>query len=188
MYPHAPTALLVITLLYSLATTTPINHQPSLPSSLLTPSLPKPASLNDWEHFTYPLPRTPFILKGRIFTSKPLLPSALHTALSGVLDYAQTQVSALGPEARLPTRNIAYRIPGSGRSDGCFLKLMSTMDREGPVMTWGMVRDILLGLREVLEKGERRFETSFVVVDEGGRSWGHGEIMEKTPVVGVGEQ
>ncbi len=65
---------------------------------------------------------------------------------------------------------------------------MSTMDREGPVMTWVMVRDILLGLREVLEKGERRFETSFVVVDEGGRSWGHGEIMESMPVVGVGEQ
>lgn len=49
-----------------------------------------------------------------------------------------------------------------------------------PRMTWLMVRDVFLGLQEVLERRERGFETSFVVVDEEGRSLGHGEVGEGT--------
>ena len=47
-----------------------------------------------------------------------------------------------------------------------------------PIMTWLMVRDVLLALREVLVRGQKSFQTSFVLVDDQARSWGHGEIRE----------
>ncbi|KAL9628857.1 MAG: hypothetical protein Q9204_005616 [Flavoplaca sp. TL-2023a] len=115
MYPHTTTALLLTTLFHTLITTSPINYEPLLPSTLSTLSTPSP---NDWEHFTYPLPRTPFTLKGRIFTSKPLNGTTLHSTLTGLLTYAQTETSALGPEACIPSQGIAYRIPGTGRKGG----------------------------------------------------------------------
>lgn len=44
-------------------------------------------------------------------------------------------------------------------------------------MTYGMMRDVFVALEMVLERPQRDFEASFVVVDAEGFSWGHGELM-----------
>ncbi|KAI4100425.1 MAG: hypothetical protein LQ339_005486 [Xanthoria mediterranea] len=176
MFALTTTALVFITAAFHpLVTSSPLTtqNQPSIsPNATLS-------ALNDWENFAYPIPSpNNQILKGRIFTSKPLRPGPLQSVIDGVLAYAQRHVSDLGPTARLYPRDngLCYRDLG-----GCFFEIRSKVDRgEGnrPIMTWLMVRDVLLALREVLVRGQKSFQTSFVLVDDQARSWGHGEIRE----------
>ncbi|CAL8576549.1 hypothetical protein XPA_002424 [Xanthoria parietina] len=176
MFALTTTVLSFITAAFNpLVSSSPLNtqNQPSIsPNATLS-------ALNDWENFAYPIPSpNNQILKGRIFTSKPLRPGPLQSVIDGVLAYAQQHVSDYGPTARLYPRDngLCYRDLG-----GCFFELRSKVDPEGgkrPIMTWLMVRDVLLALREVLVRRQQSYETSFVLVDIEARSWGHGEIRE----------
>ncbi|KAL8680954.1 MAG: hypothetical protein Q9224_006901, partial [Gallowayella concinna] len=136
-------------------------------------------SLGDWENFAFVIPSTKFILKGRIFTGKPLRANALHYALDGGLVTAQEQLSHLGATARLRNRDnpFTYKVPG------CYFEMRSKVARidDRPTMTWKMMRNLVLALEQVLEKERKYYETSFVLVDESKVTWGHGQITERAP-------
>ncbi|KAL8770165.1 MAG: hypothetical protein Q9209_004007 [Squamulea sp. 1 TL-2023] len=179
------TSFAVLPYLASLVISIPLEPRPVVPSNLwtnenlsspiLVHSLP---SLNDWEHFAYPIPRTKQFLKGRIFTSHPLRPSAIHFALDGGLSQTQQQVSTFGPTARLWWNDnpYSYKVPG------CFVEMRSKVTADGrPTMTWKMMRDMFLALEQILEKDQRFFEVSFVLTDESQVSWGHGQLIEREP-------
>ncbi|KAL8725595.1 MAG: hypothetical protein Q9166_007260 [cf. Caloplaca sp. 2 TL-2023] len=139
---------------------------------------PEPTPLNDWEHFAYPIPRTTQILKGRIFTDNPLRASSLHFTLDGALVIAQQQLSHLGPDARLWSRDnpFTYRVPG------CYFGIGSKVQGERPVMTWKMMRDVVMALQQVLEQQQRYFHASFVLTDTDQVTWGHGEVADRGPL------
>lgn len=62
---------------------------------------------------------------------------------------------------------------------GCHFTLQSLIaGGGGPMMTYGMVLDVLRGLEVVLEKAERNYEAGFVVMDDRGFILGHGEVSE----------
>ncbi|KAL8788356.1 MAG: hypothetical protein Q9213_001753 [Squamulea squamosa] len=187
------TSFTVLQYLACLITSIPLNARPvivpsnpwtneNLSSTILSHS---PPSLNDWEHFAYPIPGTKQILKGRIFTSQPLRPSSVHFALDGGLAQTQYQLSTFGPTARLFTRDnpYSYKVPG------CFVEMRSKVATDGrPIMTWKMMRDIFLALEQVVEKEQRFFDVSFVLTDESQVSWGHGQVIEREPQLRPVEQ
>ncbi|KAL8870432.1 MAG: hypothetical protein Q9174_003529 [Haloplaca sp. 1 TL-2023] len=187
MYSDLATVFLLTTFFHSLVTSQPINQPLSLPSPLSPSSTPLPAFLKDSETYIYPLFRTTFILRGRIFTSLPLNATSVHTVLTGMLEYTQKQVATLGPEARMSSGTIGYRVPGpntrerpTGRTNACLFRVTSETDEEErPVMTWDLLKDTMLGLKEVLERDQTNFENTFVVVDGSGRNVGHGAVIER---------
>ncbi|KAI4122532.1 MAG: hypothetical protein LQ338_005763 [Usnochroma carphineum] len=150
----------------------PLPH--SSPNANLSPPLPKTPSLNDWENFAYPIPYTKRTLKGRIFTSKRLRPRAVHLMLDGGLAHIRRQLAHLGYIRLRPADNpYIYQVHGCRFS-------MDSKTRDGrPMMTYRMIKDVFLALEQVLENDQRFFEASFVLVDEDGVSWGHGEVVER---------
>ncbi|KAL8988046.1 MAG: hypothetical protein Q9169_008620, partial [Polycauliona sp. 2 TL-2023] len=153
MYPYPITTLLFsIFCCHTLTTSSLALNNPSSPppSNLLLPA----ATSNDWESFTYPIPSSNLILKGRFFPAKPLDPAALHSALDSALAFAQQQVSDLGPAAHLFTKDNPY----TWSVQGCFVTMKSKTGVGAqvgrPRMTWVMMRDVWLALRYLLE-GER---------------------------------
>lgn len=52
-------------------------------------------------------------------------------------------------------------------------------------MTYGMVREVLQALEDLLERHQRWFETGFTLMDENGVSLGHGEVDSKPRPVSV---
>ncbi|KAL9024870.1 MAG: hypothetical protein Q9196_006196 [Gyalolechia fulgens] len=136
---------------------------------------PSPIPANDWEYFAYRIPSTNYALKGRIFTSKPIRPGALHAMIDGGITSTKYWISQLGEDQRLRASDNPYL----STVRGCHFRMQSKTVRAGmPVMTYGMMWDVFVALETVLEKKQRNFETSFVVVDDvEGVSWGHGEVM-----------
>ncbi|KAG7008541.1 hypothetical protein G7Y79_00005g016820 [Physcia stellaris] len=61
-------------------------------------------SVGDWENFAYPIPNSKRILKGRIFTNRPLRRNALHFAIDGGIARANSKV--LGGEAVMSYGNM----------------------------------------------------------------------------------
>ncbi|KAL9013417.1 MAG: hypothetical protein Q9173_001893 [Seirophora scorigena] len=118
---------------------------------------------NDWENFAYPIFPTKQVLRGRIFTSRPIRPRALFFMIDGGIATTRHQISELG-DARLRARDnpYAYMVPG------CHFRMWSkTAKGSGaPVMTYRMMREVFLALQEVLQKDEREFEASFVLTDQ----------------------
>lgn len=155
----------------SLSMTSPLLSSSNLLSTLDTPSA------NDWEHFSYPIPNTRQILKGRIFTSRPIRPSSLHFMIDGGIAETGQQLSKLG-NTRLRLRDNPYRY----QVPGCHFEIGSKTSPGGrPLMTYGMMRDVFLALEQVLEKAQRSFETSFVLTDQDQMSWGHGQVVQNAP-------
>ncbi|KAL8927857.1 MAG: hypothetical protein Q9172_001157 [Xanthocarpia lactea] len=137
-----------------------------------------PPPKNDWEAFAYRIPLTNQILKGRIFTSKPLRRYSLRLAIHGGLTETQTSISSYGPSTRIRSRDNPYvsTVPG------CFIGMRSKVGSDGePTMTWKMMRDVFSTLEHVLENDQRFLETSFVLTDEDQVSWGHGEVAQNPP-------
>ncbi|KAI4183344.1 MAG: hypothetical protein L6R41_005442 [Letrouitia leprolyta] len=157
---------------------------PDNDSNLFLPGiLTTPPSSNDWENFAYPIPNTREILKGRIFTSKPLRASALHFMIDGGLAQSRHELYNSG-NIRLRTKDnpYTYVVPG------CFFTMRSKVASGGkPWMTYRMMRDVFAALEEVLEKVGKNFEASFVLTDEDRRSWGHGGVWERRPEKGADE-
>ena len=133
--------------------------------------------LGDWEHFVYPIPATKQTLKGRILTSQPIRPSALHFAIDGAIASTLWRISQVG-NVRLEDADnpYIYRVPG------CYFKIDSKVHQGKAMMTYGMVNGVLKALENLLEKKRQFFNTSFVLVDDYQRTWGHGEIFDRPPV------
>ncbi|KAL8930240.1 MAG: hypothetical protein Q9208_000857 [Pyrenodesmia sp. 3 TL-2023] len=164
----------------------PINNEELPPGSglALTPQTPAnvstfldtPAS-NDWEHFAHPIPNSKQILKGRILTSRPVQPRAMHSMLDGGLTQARQQIYHLGADTRLRIRDnpYTYGVPG------CHFIIRSKTFHDRPTMTYEMIKGVFVALDRVLEQSNRRFEASFVLTDVDQLTWGHGEIWAKEP-------
>ena len=135
------------------------------------------SSLGDWEFFAYPIPTTSQTLKGRIFTSQPIRPSALHFAIDGAIANTLYRISHMG-NIRLEDADnpYIYRVPG------CYFKMESKVVQGKAMITYGMLNTILKALENLLEKNEQSFNTSFVLVDDEKRTWGHGEIFDRPPL------
>ena len=167
----------------------PVNDRAALPRSNTNSTLdelthfnsPLPllqaSSLGDWEFFAYPIPTTRQILKGRIFTSQPIRPSAFHFAIDGAIASTVWRMAHLG-NIRLENADnpYIYRVPG------CYFRMASKVVEGKAMLTYGMLNTILRALEHLLEKNEQFFNTSFVLVDDDRRTWGHGEITDRPPV------
>ncbi|KAL8837524.1 MAG: hypothetical protein Q9170_002483 [Blastenia crenularia] len=157
--------------------------QSNNPNLLLPDILNLTTPSNDWENFAYPIPHTNQILKGRIFTSLRLRPSALHFMIDGGIAQTRHQLDDFGA-VRLRIKDNPYRyvVPH------CYFTMGSkVVSGAKPIMTYRMMRDVFLALEQVLENQQRYFEASFVLTDENQRSWGHGQVLEREPEEGVGE-
>ena len=145
---------------------------PSTNGNLRAPMLDVP-SLGDWEHFTYAIPNTKLILKGRMFPSRPLRESALHYMIDGGIAETTSHISTFGDESLRSEHNpFIYRVPG------CHFKMSSKVSRGEATMSYRMMREVFLAFEQLLEKEEQPFETSFVLTDERRVTWGHGEVTE----------
>ncbi|CAF9907808.1 MAG: hypothetical protein HETSPECPRED_007909 [Heterodermia speciosa] len=134
------------------------------------------SSLGDWESFVYPIPANKQTLKGRIFTTQPIRPSALHFAIDGALASTQWRIAQMGDVRLEDTDNpYIYRVPG------CYFKMESKIVEGKAMLTYGMLVAILKALEHLLEENEQSFNTGFVLVDDEKRTWGHGEIFDKPP-------
>ena len=159
----------------------PRNNMTSTLDGLTHHSSPLPllraSSLGDWEFFAYPIPTTSQTLKGRIFTSQPIRPRALHFAIDGAIASTLWRISQMG-NVRLEDADnpFIYRVPG------CYFKMESKVDQGKAMITYGMLNTILKALENLLEKNEQSFNTSFVLVDDDKRTWGHGEIFDRPPL------
>ena len=113
-------------------------------------------------------------MTGRIFTSSPISPSSLHYVLKAGLEITQLRLANLG-DVRLETHDnpFVYRTPG------CDLQLASNLDDGEPKMTYGMMKETFQALEQLLERGQRFFEVSFVLTDEKNNPWGNGEIFAR---------
>lgn len=139
-------------------------------------------SLGDWENFAYPIPNSKRILKGRIFTSRRISPSALHFAIDGGLAGTTSRISSLGDIRLADADNpYVYNVPG------CHFRMDSKVLRGRAIMTYGMMRDVFEAFEEVLERKQRFFSTSFVLTDQDQRTWGHGEIFDRPPSLSMSE-
>ena len=140
-------------------------------------SLPGTPSLGDWDFFTYPIPTTGQILKGRIFTTQPIRPMALHFAIDGAIANTLWRISHLGDVPLEEADNpYIYRVPG------CHFKMESKVVEGKVMLTYGMLNSLLKALEHLLEQNEQYFNTSFVLVDEEKRTWGHGSIFDRPPL------
>ena len=145
----------------------------NLPSLVLDVS-----SLGDWEHFTYPIPNTKRVLKGRIFTNRPIRHYALHYMIDGGMAQATSHISAFGDtHLSFEDNPFTYRVPG------CHFKMSSKLFRGRATMSYGTMREVFLALEQLLEKEERFFAVSFVLTDEKQGTWGHGEVSERAILV-----
>ncbi|KAL8708376.1 MAG: hypothetical protein Q9220_006757 [cf. Caloplaca sp. 1 TL-2023] len=145
--------------------------------TITRPSVPHP--LNDWEYFTYQIPDYPLVLKGRIFTSKTLIPRALHLLISGGLRKANQEIAEFGFSFILQSKDnpYTYHVP-----ECYFIMTPKPFPPRGqPLMSYGMVYQVFQALERVLERSQRFFEASFVLVGEGSVTLGHGEVSEKKP-------
>ncbi|KAL8800476.1 MAG: hypothetical protein Q9182_005148 [Xanthomendoza sp. 2 TL-2023] len=176
----SPSLLLLFLLLLLLLLShfaTPIQTLPPPPEPKKNTTLPSPP-LKDWDHFTFPITFTPFSLKGRILTSRPLRPTAIHYALDGGVAKTTDDIFKYGAKTRLRDTDNPYRFA----VPGCHFYIGSTLARDRQArMTYSMVRDVLFALETVVERAERWFEVSFVLVDVKQVSWGHGELMGRNP-------
>ncbi|KAL8784766.1 MAG: hypothetical protein Q9195_008902 [Heterodermia aff. obscurata] len=137
----------------------------------------KASSLGDWESFAYPIPATRQILKGRIFTTQPIRPIALHFAIDGAIANTLWRISQMG-NVRLEDADnpYVYRVPG------CYFKMDSKVIEGKAMLTYGMLNGLLKALEHLLETNEQFFNTSFVLVDDEKRTWGHGLIFDRPPL------
>ena len=147
-----------------------------LPPHVNSSSLLLETPVNDWEHFTYPISGTIQVLKGRIFTSRRVTPSSLQFMIEGGLFNILREIAILG-NTRLKDEDnpYTYRVPG------CYFDFRSKTSGKQPTMTYGMLGDVFMALEQVLEKAQRNFETSFVLTDEDRVTWGHGQVLAKSP-------
>lgn len=139
--------------------------------------LPGAPSLGDWDFFAYPIPTTRQILKGRIFTSQPIRPYALHFAIDGAIAETIWRIAHIGNVQLEDADNpYIYRVPG------CYFKMASKVFDGKALLTYGMLNSILKALQHLLEEREQSFNTSFVLVDDEERTWGHGGIFDRPPL------
>ena len=133
-------------------------------------------TLGDWVHFSYPILNTNQVLKGQIFTSRPLRARALHYVIDGALAFARRQMSSSGNTALQESDNpFIYRIPG------CYFKMGSKLRVGKPIMTYKMMIDTLDALHDLLETQQMAFDTTFSLTDKNQKTWGHGEIFGEVP-------
>lgn len=134
-------------------------------------------SLGDWENFAYPIPNSKRILKGRIFTNRPLRRNALHFAIDGGIASAKSAISSKGNIRIRATDNpFIFRVPH------CYFGMSSKVFGGEAVMSYGNMVEVLEALEQLLEKQQRFLETSFVLTDKEQKTWGHGQIFEKEPL------
>ncbi|KAL8960986.1 MAG: hypothetical protein Q9193_002394 [Seirophora villosa] len=161
---------------------TPEQLLETLDSTLVLPAPPTCRSgynvgatiLNAWENFAYPIPPTKQVLRGRIFTLRPIRPGALFFMIAGGIATTRRQIPELGDACLRARDNLyAYMVPGCH-----FCMWSKTAKRSGaPVMTYRMMQEVFLALEEVLQKDERKFEATFVLTDEDCVSWDDGEVF-----------
>ena len=133
--------------------------------------------LGDWEHFTYPIPNTKRVLKGRILTYLPIREAALHYMIDGGLAQTTNQISVLkNSNVRLADREnpYIYRVPH------CHFKMSSKTIDGKAVMTYGMMKEVFQALKQLLEVDEKSFAISFVLTDAAQKSLGHGDVFERS--------
>ncbi|KAL8721555.1 MAG: hypothetical protein Q9181_007684, partial [Wetmoreana brouardii] len=137
------------------------------------------ASPDDWIHFTQPIPSTKLLLKGRLFPTRRLRPSSVHYTIEAGVAVTTDHIQRYG-DIRLHE----FDNPWHYGVYGCYFYIDSKLSRDrfmAPTMTYGMVRDVLLALEQVMEVQKQNFEASFVLTDEDQVTWGHGEILKSKP-------
>lgn len=133
--------------------------------------------LGDWEHFTYSIPKTRRVLRGRIFTFLPIRKAALHYMIDGGIAQTTSQITTLRrSNIRLEDGDnpYVYRVPH------CHFEMSSKLVDGKATMTYGMMKEVFQALEQLLEVGQRSFATSFVLTDETKVTWGHGEVFERS--------
>ena len=133
--------------------------------------------LGDWEHFTYPIPDTRRVLKGRILTYLPIRETDLHYMIDGGLALTMSQISRLGSSnVRLADRDnpYVYRVPH------CHFKMSSKIMNGKAIVTYGMMKKVFQALEQLLEAKQKSFAISFVLTDASGQTLGHGDVFERS--------
>lgn len=156
---------------------TAVNAPVAAPLANLSSLLATP-TLQVHENFIYPIPRTNQVLRGRLFTCRPIPPVPLQRLLAGALWRAQNRLSFEGPNARLLPRDnpFVFEVPG------CYFEMNSRRARDGlPSMTWKMVRDSIMALQQVMERPQNAFEAGFFLMEEGQGNWGNGQVLRALP-------
>lgn len=129
-------------------------------------------STNGWDAIEYKIPATKQVLTGRIFTSSPIRPSALHYVLDAGQGIAEARLASMG-DVRLADFDspFVYRVPG------CDLQLASSVSDGKVKMTYGMMKEVFKALEVLLVRPQRFFEVTFVLSDNRNHAFGHGEIF-----------
>ncbi|KAL9009833.1 MAG: hypothetical protein Q9173_005168 [Seirophora scorigena] len=156
---------------------TAVDAPVSAPLANLSTILTTP-TLKAHENFIYPIPRTSQVLRGRLFTCRPVPPVPLQRLLAGALSRAQARLSFEGPNARL----LPHDNPFVFEVAGCHFEMYSRRARDGlPDMTWKMMRDAIMALQQVMERPQNAFEAGFLLMEEGQGNWGNGQVLRELP-------
>lgn len=152
--------------------------------SLSTP--PKPY----W--VVFPIPLTDLILEVHLSPfppfppSPPLPPNSIPILLDVAHDVAEQQIQRHGVDSPLPRNLSLGDLPEFDWETGTGVRILVRGKSQWHTVTWGMLRDVLGGLRLYLRDGRERSRVKFRFRVVGERSWrGWGEIGLGRDVVRV---
>jgi len=155
--------------------TTPLSN---LSSALLT--LPQTHILTSGiERFEYRIPdtlRTLIIAIDRII---PINPSAFHRVITSILYNLRRHIDNNGDGPLLPHDN-----PYQYSIRGCQSTTFSRTGFGTLLLTYGMLKEVMHGLRVVLEAQRRFYVAAYAISDEHGIVYGEGQIEEGGPASG----
>ena len=102
----------------------------------------------------------------------------LRDLIYGAIDQVTSNVRTFG-DIDLPADRDPYLEAKHGALDGAAFSMQSPS--EGPAfgrkLTWGNVRDTLVGLKEITVKGGRPYKTSFEIWNDNLGIIGNGEVV-----------
>lgn len=144
-----------------------IDSYSRLPLELGAPSEPK----------KFHVPNTYITLLWITDSNKPIVYKILRDLIYNAIDEVTSNVKTFG-DINLPADRDPYIKAKHGAHDGAAFSIQSPS--EGPAygrkLTWGNVRDTLVGLREITVKGGRPYKTTFEIWNDNLGIIGNGEL------------
>ena len=103
-----------------------------------------------------------------------LNPTALNFVISTILDQVQQRVMTSGEDSPIRPNPFVYHIPD------CWSTISSASPRstKGPI-TYRILREVMLALREVLEEQQRFHEAFYDILDADNAIWAEGSMLRK---------
>lgn len=150
--------------------------------SLPTFDLTRDQSLEgEVEEFKYNIPNTPRHLNIAVNTSLPIEHYAFHQVITNILYNVQRHIDQSRDGPLQPQDN-----PYHYGIEGCQSTSFSRTGFGHLLLTYGILKEVMYGLRVVLEAQRRFYVAAYAVSDEHGIIYGEGHIDNGGPPSGLG--